>query len=1356
MTTGPLDLAVRGRFCLLPSLVTKSTLTGSQQSSITGYMASSDAAADEVTVELLPFIRVYKSGRIERLLVRDTVPASLHDTSSTGGVASKDVIIDPTTNVSVRLYLPPTAGSGDNKKLPVVVYFHGGGFMVESSASVSYHRYLNALAARAGALAVSVDYRRVPEHRLPAAYDDSWAALVWAVAAACVSSAPGGSAPEPWLAQHGDPSRVFLAGDSAGANIAHNVAMRAAAEGHPAAIRGVMLMHPYFWDASNTMGPKLEERIRNEWRFMTGNPDARVDDPRLSPTSAAAPSLAMMPTARVLVAVAGDDFLASKGRAYHAALLASGWRGEAELEDTPGEVHVFHLQRPGTEAAEKLMDRVVDFIASGRLGKKPTHYHTTHENGPGRRTWIGVVSDSIFPDESSTRIPLLYSCAAQRNAPIYIYRSINPVNTSIHRAAAGMDTEASSTPAAAFSLGKRKRAARADGYPTLPAAFFLGLRKRSFEELGGRAEFVAGKDGAYSSVEMPEDARTTAVYVRAMILSAAELRALGVEPRRPLLSALSMHDASLDKQQQHGEEAEHLDAKHEEDVDAEGEDDPDAAWGQRIEAWDDESKLGGDKSELGPGGAEANRSLGLLRKLRPALAAATRWSVCVPELGHGGARCGGGGGKAAMESMLRCWPPCVRRSTPAPLPASPPPCCCGSGQGRGILRAIAPPPYLVGAIARGIGRGERATHLCVSFWLRRKMGRRFGLAVGGRNGAPKTLLRPIYFYLRTALDLMSRASSLSNEPPQAELSLSALISTRILQRTAASHGANPTQCLPTRAPFRGTAQTFPAACDPPSSLSHACTYRATWPMSHRATSPWRCLSLSPPLATADSRSASLLWLGGARGAGHGVEDAFLRQVPGQSLFPFLFSSSLLYLSTRHPLLEIAVREEAAAGKLRLVVDRAAATVQVNGSVMADVVALASQISAVATGNDGDDSVVLADSPPASGDDANVSTEKVQVSDIAAVAAEDGGAKVVVTSDAPGRDTNGAEADTVVFDFRPYVLVYKSGRVHRFHGTDTVPPGVDTLTGVASKDVATGGVSARLYLPPKRRRVGKAKKKKLPVLLYFHGGAFAIESPFSPLYHAFLNILVSKAGVVAVAVNYRLAPEHPLPAAYDDAWAALKWTVSNCLSSGPEPWLANHGDAARIFLAGDSAGGNIAHNLAMRAGAELRPLSGGESAIAGVVLMNPYFWGKEPVGSETREQWVRDGLEQTWALVCGGRFGIDDPRVNPLAASPGAWRAMAGERVLVTIAGRDNFRDRAAAYAEGLRKSGWRGEVETYVTEGEAHVHFVGNPRSEKAEREMDKVAEFIAGSSDSLPVSVVRPQSSLTTSSCICCTACGL
>uniref|UniRef100_A0A0E0L9A7 Alpha/beta hydrolase fold-3 domain-containing protein n=1 Tax=Oryza punctata TaxID=4537 RepID=A0A0E0L9A7_ORYPU len=237
-------------------------------------MASTDAAAaDAVAVELLPFIRVYVSGRVERLLGTDTVAASLDEST---GVASKDV--------TARGRSSPSSGSGE----------------------------------------------------------------------------------EAWLTEHADFSRVFLAGDSAGANIAHNVAVRAAAASLPggAGITGVLLMHPYFWDASNTMGPALEDRIRREWRFMCGSPDVRVDDPRLSPTVQGAPSLAALPCKRVLVAVAADDFLAAKGRAYHAALAASRWHGEAELVDTPGEDHVFHLMRPGTAAAAKMMDLVVDFRRS--------------------------------------------------------------------------------------------------------------------------------------------------------------------------------------------------------------------------------------------------------------------------------------------------------------------------------------------------------------------------------------------------------------------------------------------------------------------------------------------------------------------------------------------------------------------------------------------------------------------------------------------------------------------------------------------------------------------------------------------------------------------------------------------------------------------------------------------------------------------------------------------------------------------------------------------------------------------------------------------------------------------------------
>nr|CAD1826255.1 unnamed protein product [Ananas comosus var. bracteatus] len=250
-------------------------------------------------------------------------------------------------------------------------------------------------------------------------------------------------------------------------------------------------------------------------------------------------------------------------------------------------------------------------------------------------------------------------------------------------------------------------------------------------------------------------------------------------------------------------------------------------------------------------------------------------------------------------------------------------------------------------------------------------------------------------------------------------------------------------------------------------------------------------------------------------------------------------------------------------------------------------------------------------------------------------------------------------------------------------------------GVLSKDVPIDpdrGVSARLYLPS--GEAAAAAAAKLPIVVYFHGGAFCIESPFSPQYHRYLTSLAAAAGVVAVSVHYRLAPEHPLPAAYDDAWAALKWAASNA-ASGPEPWLAARGDLRRLFLAGDSAGANIAHNMAVRAAAKEEDLG---FAIKGLVLMNPYFWGKDPVGEETRDAEVRARMESTWGFVCGGRYGIEHPFVDPWG-SPRAWRELASERVLVTVSEMDLFRERGKAYAEGLEKSGWRGEVRVYETEG---------------------------------------------------------
>ncbi|XP_062196143.1 probable carboxylesterase 12 [Phragmites australis] len=323
------------------------------------------------------------------------------------------------------------------------------------------------------------------------------------------------------------------------------------------------------------------------------------------------------------------------------------------------------------------------------------------------------------------------------------------------------------------------------------------------------------------------------------------------------------------------------------------------------------------------------------------------------------------------------------------------------------------------------------------------------------------------------------------------------------------------------------------------------------------------------------------------------------------------------------------------------------------------------------------------------------------------------------------DADGRDGD-VDFFFFPFLVLYKSGRVQRFMGTDTVPASTDPATGVASRDVvidAAAGLAVRLYLPSLANCTARVSGGKLPLVVFYHGGAFVTESAFSPTYQRYLNALVSKAGVLAVSVKYHLAPEHRLPTGYDDGWAALRWVLENA-RSGPEPWLSRHADLTRLFLVGDSAGGNIAHNMAMRAGRE--GLDGG-ATIRGVALLDPYFWGKRPVPAETRDEATRRWRERTWNFVCAGQYGIDDPVINPVAMARDEWRRLGCARVLVTVAGLDALSARGRAYVQALRASGWRGEAELYETPGEYHVYFLNKPESEKAAKEMEIVVDFISG-----------------------------
>ncbi|KAL2457742.1 putative carboxylesterase 13 [Forsythia ovata] len=314
----------------------------------------------------------------------------------------------------------------------------------------------------------------------------------------------------------------------------------------------------------------------------------------------------------------------------------------------------------------------------------------------------------------------------------------------------------------------------------------------------------------------------------------------------------------------------------------------------------------------------------------------------------------------------------------------------------------------------------------------------------------------------------------------------------------------------------------------------------------------------------------------------------------------------------------------------------------------------------------------------------------------------------------------ANSTEILHDFSPLILVYKDGRVERIAGKDIVPASVDSETGVQSKDVEISpefDISARLYLP------GTANPgRKLPLLVYFHGGGFLVESPFSRMYHNHLNSLVAEANVVAVSVGYRLAPEHPVPIAYEDSWLALKWVASQSTGDGLEPWIQENADFDHVYLGGDSAGANIAHNMAIRFGQE--KFDG--INLDGIFLNCPYFWGKEPIGNEgTTLYFAKSYVDNLWLYSCPNTTGLDDPLINP--AMDLSLSKLGCQKVLIYVAEKDILRERGHYYKEALRKCGWDGEVQVVEVKGEDHVFSVFFPNSENGKAMLKRVASFMNG-----------------------------
>lgn len=133
--------------------------------------------------------------------------------------------------------------------------------------------------------------------------------------------------------------------------------------------------------------------------------------------------------------------------------------------------------------------------------------------------------------------------------------------------------------------------------------------------------------------------------------------------------------------------------------------------------------------------------------------------------------------------------------------------------------------------------------------------------------------------------------------------------------------------------------------------------------------------------------------------------------------------------------------------------------------------------------------------------------------------------------------------------------------YRAHYDSRILPSTEEVHEIV--DLAAGGVPCRLYRPSAAR--------DLPLCVYYHGGGWVIGGLDS--HDAVCRSLANAAGVAVLSVDYRLAPEHPWPAAVADAMCALRWASENAGEIGIDP--------ARIAVAGDSAGGNLAAVVAQQ-------------------------------------------------------------------------------------------------------------------------------------------------------------------------------
>ncbi|EED34756.1 esterase/lipase/thioesterase [Luminiphilus syltensis NOR5-1B] len=260
----------------------------------------------------------------------------------------------------------------------------------------------------------------------------------------------------------------------------------------------------------------------------------------------------------------------------------------------------------------------------------------------------------------------------------------------------------------------------------------------------------------------------------------------------------------------------------------------------------------------------------------------------------------------------------------------------------------------------------------------------------------------------------------------------------------------------------------------------------------------------------------------------------------------------------------------------------------------------------------------------------------------------------------------------------------------------INPAINTSTLVIPADPAP--ITARMYH-------GSADK---PLIVFFHGGGWVIGD--LDTHHPYCARLSHTTGCTVMSIDYRLAPEHPWPAAHDDCYAATRWIIDNLNKLAP-----NNG---RLVLAGDSAGGNLAGSTAIRIGRDPR--------LAGNLLIYPacehYSAGLPSYREHARSRPLTAPVMRWFVDMYLAGTAPADPSLDTLFFGKRRdWRGFAP--TLIITAERDPIRDDGKRLAQSLRQSGVA--ISSHHYSDEAHGFAVSEGPTEAFQRALQQVTDWL-------------------------------